>query len=54
MGDVASSFSDLQRHADALAINERVLELRRHVLLEDHPSIELVCGAGATIASELV
>ena len=40
MGDVASSFSDLQRHADALAIHERVLELRRHVLPDDHPSIE--------------
>ena len=39
MGNLASTYSDLGRHADALAMRERVLEFRRRVLPEDHPSI---------------
>jgi hypothetical protein len=39
MGNLAATFSDLGRHADALAMRERVLEFSRRVLPEDHPSI---------------
>ena len=39
MGNLALTYSDLGRHADALAMRERVLEFRRRVLPEDHPEI---------------
>ena len=39
MGNLASTYSDLGRHEDALAMEERVLEFRRRVLPEDHPDI---------------
>ena len=39
MGNLASSYSDLGRHVDALAMNEGVLEFRRRVLHENHPDI---------------
>jgi hypothetical protein len=39
MGNLASSYSDLGRHVDALAMNEGVLEFRRRVLPENHPDI---------------
>ena len=39
MGNLASTYSALGRHDDALAMNERVLEFRRRVLPENHPSI---------------
>jgi hypothetical protein len=39
MGNLACSYSDLGRHDDALAMEERVLEFRRRVLPENHPSI---------------
>ena len=39
MGNLASTYSDLGRHDDALAMKERVLEFRRRVLPENHPSI---------------
>jgi hypothetical protein len=39
MLNLASTYSDLGRHADALAMQERVLELYRRVLPEDHPDI---------------
>jgi hypothetical protein len=39
MGNLASTYSALGRHADALAMEERVLEFRRRVLPEDHPDI---------------
>ena len=39
MSHLASSYSDLGRHEDALAMEERVLEFRRRVLPEDHPDI---------------
>ena len=39
MSNLASTYSDLGRHNEALAMDERVLEFRRRVLPEDHPSI---------------
>ena len=39
MGNLAASYSALGRHADALAMQERVLEFRRRVLPENHPDI---------------
>ncbi len=37
MSNLASAYSALGRHADALAMRERVLEFRRRVLPENHP-----------------
>ncbi len=39
MSGLASSYSDLGRHDDALAMQERVLEFARRVLPENHPDI---------------
>ena len=39
MGNLGSTYRDLGRHDDALAMGERVLEFRRRVLPENHPSI---------------
>ncbi len=39
MGNLAGTYSELGRHSDALVFRERVLELRRRVLPEDHPDI---------------
>jgi hypothetical protein len=39
MANLAMSYSDLGRHSDALAMEERVLEFLRRVLPENHPSI---------------
>ena len=39
MGHLASTYSALGRHDDALAMKERVLEFRRRVLPENHPDI---------------
>ena len=39
MGHLALTYSALGRHKDALAMKERVLELNRRVLPEDHPDI---------------
>ena len=39
MGNLAVTYSKLGRHADALAMEEKVLEFKRRVLPEDHPSI---------------
>ncbi len=39
MGNLANSYSDLGRHEEALAMDEMVLEFRRRVLPENHPSI---------------
>ena len=39
MGNLALTYSALGRHYDALAMKERVLEFRRRVLPENHPSI---------------
>ena len=37
MNNLALTFSALGRHADALAMGERVLEFRRRVLPANHP-----------------
>ena len=39
MGNLAATYSKLGRHADALVMEERVLEFSRRVLPEDHPDI---------------
>ena len=39
MGNLAVTYSDLGRHADALAMEEKVLEFSRRVLPKDHPDI---------------
>ena len=39
MGILASTYSALGRHDDALAMGERVLEFARRVLPANHPSI---------------
>ena len=39
MSQLAVTYSALGRHADALAMQERVLEFYRRVLPEDHPDI---------------
>ena len=39
MSNLAGTYSALGRHADALAMMERVLEFRRRVLPADHPDI---------------
>ena len=39
MNNLASTYSNLGRHNEALAMRERVLEFRRRVLPEDHPDI---------------
>jgi hypothetical protein len=39
MSNLASTFSDLGRHKDALAMKEKVLEFRCRLLPESHPSI---------------
>ena len=48
MNNLAISYSDLGRHEDALAMQERVLEFNRRVLPENHPAIgEERVGSGA-------
>ncbi len=44
MGNLASTYRDLGRHADALAMGEQVLELRRRVLPANHPDIGEGCA----------
>ncbi len=44
MSNLAATYGKLGRHADALALNEKVLEFRRRVLPKDHPDIGEVDG----------
>ena len=44
MSGLANLYGDLGRLADALVLQEKVLEFRRRVLPEDHPSIGEVDG----------
>ena len=44
MGNIASLYSALGRHADALALEEQVLEFFRRVLPANHPSIGEGCA----------
>ena len=39
MGNLANTYSDLGRHQDALAMQEKTLEFWRRVLPEIHPYI---------------
>ena len=39
MSSLAVTYSDLGRHAESLALKERVLEFMRRVLPENHPKI---------------
>ncbi len=39
MSNLAVTYRDIGRHADALAMGERALEFRRRVLPENHPDI---------------
>ena len=39
MSNLAVTYSDLGRHQDALAMEERTLEFRRRVLPPNHPDI---------------
>jgi hypothetical protein len=43
MGNLAMTYRALGRHADALAMMERVLEFQRRVLPADHPGIGEGC-----------
>ncbi len=43
MSDLASTYRDLGRHADALAMREQVLEFQRRVRLENDPDIGEGC-----------
>ena len=44
MNNLASTYKELGRHADALALFEQVLELQRRVLPANHPDIGEGCG----------
>ena len=44
MNNLAMMYSDLGRHADALAMGEEVLEFRRRVLPANHPEIGEGCA----------
>ncbi len=39
MNNLATTYSALGRHADALAMKEKVLEFQRRVLPANHPDI---------------
>ena len=39
MNNLASTYYALGRHDDALAMGEKVLEFKRRVLPENHPSV---------------
>ena len=43
MGNLASTYYKLGRHADALAMQERVLDFQRRVLPANHPKIGEGC-----------
>ena len=44
MGNLAMTYYALGRHADALAMGERVLEFQRRVLPANHPDIGEGCA----------
>ena len=49
MGNLASTYSALGRHADALAMGEQALEFVRRVLPADHPDIGESCAGRVAI-----
>ena len=44
MGNLARTYSELGRHADAVAMVEQVLEFLRRVLPANHPDIGEGCA----------
>ena len=44
MSNLASTYRDLGRHTDAVAMGEQVLEFQRRVLPANHPSIGEGCA----------
>jgi hypothetical protein len=44
MSNLATTYRELGRHADALAMREQVLEFRRRVLPANHPDIGEGCS----------
>jgi hypothetical protein len=44
MSNLTSTYSALGRHADALAMGERVLEFQRRMLPANHPDIGEGCA----------
>ncbi len=44
MNNLATMYSELGRHADALAMREQVMEFRRRVLPANHPDIGEGCA----------
>ncbi len=44
MSNLASTYRDLGRHADTLAMGEQVLEFQRRVLPANHPDIGEGCA----------
>ncbi len=51
MSNLAETYRTLGRHADALAMGERVLEFQRRVLPANHPHIGECCvGRDALLA----
>ena len=44
MNNLAGTYSELGRHADALAMCEQVLEFQRRVLPANHPDIGEGCA----------
>ena len=53
MNNLAQSYSDLGRHADALVLQDRVLEFFRRVLPVDHPGIGEGCVGERCVACGL-
>ena len=43
MVTLATSYSELGRHQNALAMREQALEIQRRVLHKDHPNIGVIC-----------
>ncbi len=54
MNNLAGTYSALGRHADALAMEEQVLEFRRRVLPSDHPDIGEGCEGREWVACGVV
>jgi hypothetical protein len=46
MNNLASTYLDLGRHSDALAMHEQALEFRHRVLPANHPDIGEGCEGG--------
>ncbi len=55
MGNLATIYSALGRHADALAMGEQVLEFQRRVLPANHPDIGEGClgGMGCMLCDDI-